>query len=57
MGPNIGFAAQSASTQQLPAAHTPLQQKSVVLAAQGPLALHMPLTHWPVLVLQIVVEP
>ena len=62
MGPNDGFAAQSASAQQLPDVHGPPQQKSEVLAAHGPLALqealtHWPLAAWPVVVLQIVDEP
>ena len=42
--------------------HSPPQQKSPVLAAHGPLALHIAVTHsplsdWPVVVLQIVAEP
>jgi hypothetical protein len=44
-GPNTGLPVQSASAQQLPAVHKPPQQKSLVLAAQGPLVLHADVTH------------
>ena len=56
------MAAQSASAQQLPGVQLPPQQKSLVLAAQGPLAVQAELTQvpevgMPVVVLQIFVEP
>ncbi len=60
--PKLGLPAQSASAQQFPAVQTSLQQKSPVLAAQGPLVLQaavtqVPVVCWPVVVSQIVDEP
>ena len=54
--------AQSASRQQFPAVQMSLQQKSEVLAAQGPLVLQaavtqVPVASWPVVVSQMVDEP